>query len=407
MLKKSFIMLIALLMPILASAENGDTLWTKRLSGSHAAVHPNSQVIAIGGDAVYILDIETGEEIKRYEGVTVGNGLEFSKTGKYLAFANEDALRVVDFETDEIMLDKKNPLSVRAFTISPDERFVVTCIGSGMGVYDIQAGKAVNSFGHMTSPDEFSYYHPIGDVQYSPDGKYIAYSATDSLRFLNTETWEISDFKIPNNASGPVKYSPDGRYLGYLKNADEDHVVVIDLDTKEIIYKTKSYSSFFDFSPDSKYLYRDVGTEVDIIDLASNKLIYFYEDPLIDNYFQDFEISKDFQYAVGNQSRYVLVFPITWTSIQEDMGLIEGLNYSYPNPAGNTLNIEFNLLEPSNVKIELVDLNGALIKSITDGFMDAGEQHLSADISAIPSGTYILRLTIGGKTYTEKIIVSY
>ncbi len=47
------------------------------------------------------------------------------------------------------------------------------------------------------------------------------------------------------------------------------------------------------------------------------------------------------------------------------------------------------------------------LQPIFDGFMDAGEQNISADISALPSGTYFLRLKIGNITFTEKIIVNH
>ena len=68
----------------------------------------------------------------------------------------------------------------------------------------------------------------------------------------------------------------------------------------------------------------------------------------------------------------------------------------YPNPATNKLTIKSSL-NYQNIKITILKMFGESILTITN--------QTEIDISSIPSGTYLLKIEIDGKTQTKKLIV--
>lgn len=70
----------------------------------------------------------------------------------------------------------------------------------------------------------------------------------------------------------------------------------------------------------------------------------------------------------------------------------------YPNPASNLLNIkQYNL---SNATIQLYNIKGELLYSEI-----AKEDHLRIDLSGINQGFYILKITKGNSTQSEKVVI--
>ncbi len=84
------------------------------------------------------------------------------------------------------------------------------------------------------------------------------------------------------------------------------------------------------------------------------------------------------------------------TSTSEFVGL-------YPNPSQNEVNISTNLVKASMVKIQLIDLNDALLfeKSIQG---EAGVFDQNIDVSNIKSGIYLVKITTGDQVKTHRLI---
>lgn len=62
---------------------------------------------------------------------------------------------------------------------------------------------------------------------------------------------------------------------------------------------------------------------------------------------------------------------------------------NYPNPATHTVNMDLRLLATSEIKVNIYDLNGQLIKMAYQGTLGAGQHILPVDVSALASGTYL------------------
>ena len=76
----------------------------------------------------------------------------------------------------------------------------------------------------------------------------------------------------------------------------------------------------------------------------------------------------------------------------------------FPNPAKNRLNIRFTNTEYQNVTIEFTNISGqtVLTKQLS-GITKNSKEELN--ISALPSGTYILRLLSTGTVISSKKII--
>jgi hypothetical protein len=76
----------------------------------------------------------------------------------------------------------------------------------------------------------------------------------------------------------------------------------------------------------------------------------------------------------------------------------------YPNPTTNLVNVEFEVKESSNVKLCVVDMNGAIKTVILDKEMPAGIYTYSYDLQSFASGVYVAYLQAKNQIESEKII---
>jgi len=78
----------------------------------------------------------------------------------------------------------------------------------------------------------------------------------------------------------------------------------------------------------------------------------------------------------------------------------------FPNPVSTTSQIYFNLLENSDVKIDVLDMTGRVITSVYNGDLSSGDQYFQVANSQFNSaGIYMVRLTVNGVASIKKIIV--
>jgi len=112
--------------------------------------------------------------------------------------------------------------------------------------------------------------------------------------------------------------------------------------------------------------------------------------------------SVDMQYTrnleTGDGIELVKIMPSTGVAVQDAPIKTFELYQNYPNPFNPSTTIRFDLDKPSKVRMDVYNMNGRLVKSYSEQFMDRGAQHLVwngafADGSPAPSGVYIYRLT--------------
>jgi hypothetical protein len=104
----------------------------------------------------------------------------------------------------------------------------------------------------------------------------------------------------------------------------------------------------------------------------------------------------------GNNTTYYYFG--TATSIKESS--TDAFQFSVsPNPIAKTAEIKYQIAEEGNVKIELFDITGKLIKTIVNENQSKGSHLISFDKSSLSAGNYFFTISNGSGTDTKKIVI--
>jgi hypothetical protein len=84
-----------------------------------------------------------------------------------------------------------------------------------------------------------------------------------------------------------------------------------------------------------------------------------------------------------------------WDGINTAVKDIQEKEYSialYPNPSVHSNTLLISLTNPQNLKINLFDMQGKLLRSVYDGEVQTGENTYTNDVSHLSSGIYFYHL---------------
>ena len=91
-------------------------------------------------------------------------------------------------------------------------------------------------------------------------------------------------------------------------------------------------------------------------------------------------------------------------ALETELPIQTSLNASYPNPFNPDVKINYDLSNDNNVSLVVYDLMGREVATLFDGAQVAGSSHeISWNASNQASGVYILRMTAGNYTTTQKL----
>jgi len=93
--------------------------------------------------------------------------------------------------------------------------------------------------------------------------------------------------------------------------------------------------------------------------------------------------------------------------VDENMALATAISISqnYPNPFNAYTAIEYTITEESEVKIEIFDLMGKVVKVLFEGKQQPGDHRVTWDAGEFPSGAYFYKIQVGDYTETKKMIL--
>jgi hypothetical protein len=77
-----------------------------------------------------------------------------------------------------------------------------------------------------------------------------------------------------------------------------------------------------------------------------------------------------------------------------------------PNPLSNYTTISFSLSQSQNVSLNIFDMNGRLIKTLSDNVFEEGEHQIEFNAEKLNAGIYFLKMQAGEFLKTEKLIVT-
>jgi hypothetical protein len=81
------------------------------------------------------------------------------------------------------------------------------------------------------------------------------------------------------------------------------------------------------------------------------------------------------------------------------------LHPAYPNPFNPVTQLRFDLPSPGQVRLDLFDISGRLVRTLVDQQLTAGSHSVSVDMADAASGVYLARMNAGSFTATRKIVL--
>lgn len=89
----------------------------------------------------------------------------------------------------------------------------------------------------------------------------------------------------------------------------------------------------------------------------------------------------------------------------EDVPVAYALEQNYPNPFNPTTDITFALPQAGHVVLQVLDLLGREIATVSDGWQDAGIHRVRFNAAGLSSGIYLYRLRAGAFTAARKMAI--
>jgi hypothetical protein len=109
-------------------------------------------------------------------------------------------------------------------------------------------------------------------------------------------------------------------------------------------------------------------------------------------------------YAVLPQGGEFIALPNT-TGVDERIIDVISL-MTYPNPSSSYIMIDFNIIESTNVTVELINLTGSVVYSENLGYKTEQVHSHRMDVDGLPQGIYIMTLWAGQTKVARKIQVT-
>jgi hypothetical protein len=86
---------------------------------------------------------------------------------------------------------------------------------------------------------------------------------------------------------------------------------------------------------------------------------------------------------------------------------VDDFNFKlYPNPTVDYTTIEYVLENPADITIEVYDLFGNKAASVLDQNLGEGAYKLLFKPDGLNNGVYVCKITINGKTYTKRLVIT-
>lgn len=78
----------------------------------------------------------------------------------------------------------------------------------------------------------------------------------------------------------------------------------------------------------------------------------------------------------------------------------------YPNPGAGEFTLNYTVLKPANVRIDLFDLQGSWIKTlVTVEKQYEGNYHIPVNLNELPKGVYVVNMINAGEWVTQKLVI--
>ncbi|HAD81818.1 TPA: hypothetical protein DCG35_04980 [Candidatus Edwardsbacteria bacterium] len=106
----------------------------------------------------------------------------------------------------------------------------------------------------------------------------------------------------------------------------------------------------------------------------------------------------------------ILTSSAGWTGVMgkpDDQTQIRSFSLAnaYPNPAGKQVNLSYQLPAPANVRLNIYNIAGQMVKCFDQGRQSAGAYSIRYNTAALPNGIYFYQIDAGAFKATKRMMV--
>jgi len=120
-----------------------------------------------------------------------------------------------------------------------------------------------------------------------------------------------------------------------------------------------------------------------------------------------FDLDGNPRDALPDMGAYEYVSPV---AVEESSPKEFRLLRNYPNPFNASTTITYEIPEPGSVTLSIYNIEGQKVRNLVSGYRDAGTHSvnwngLNDDGLAVSSGLYFIRIEMGRRVDTEKMVL--
>ncbi len=400
-----------------------DTIWTKttdQISGFYQCKMSNtdSMIVAHGYAIAYVYKTLSGEQISR---LPFNAEVHFFNQDKNFIQLAPSRDRLIVFETKEFKaIDtlEFDTLSIGDIAISKDELKVIGVVTYGFREWDLISKKILKTY--IFPSEEYLEDFTISNVELNCDNKsflatlsrtYIypgSPSESKKVVYHGIYSIETLDSLDAFSDKGFYKLSNDCKMIAFKCMDKYNGVQIFNTITKELVQTLQINGpslTGMEFSPDGKYIVTSNGTGTDALlvwDINTGKIVYQY----LDGSYRNFDLTSDGKYIISSIGEHLLFYPAKYgeTTVSEKNKILYTI---YPNPTNGNATLEFYLKNSNNTTIDLINLNGILLKTFLNMFLESGQHKIEINTYNIPSGEYFVVVQSEQERFVFQLIVNH
>jgi len=403
-----------------------DTVWVRKIPNIFdlymVKFSNNDSLIVCHGFGVDIFyETKTGKEIIRISGdeeiFCYNDDMNFIRLNEErtcFEIFDSKSYKVIDSLESDGTIINEYPI----IDISKDGKYLIAPISKGFRIWDVSSKKILKT---KIFPDEPNMIDvgvnnlrfvcgnekiiaQFGKIYQNPD------DPGNPITIGNFTVWDfysLDSIDSFTNSRG-FKLSNTCKYIAYRVSDADSGIVIYDFLKKEIVQKLaiNGYSlTGLEFSSDDNYLVTSSGPGTNsllIWEINSGKEVHRYWP----SSYECIDVSNNGLYVLGNVGNIMRLFKSRFETstvpLKEEIKKI-----IYPNPSNNIAIIEFELKVSSNTTIDLINLDGLLLKTFLNKFLESGQHNIEINTSDIPSGSYFLLVQNEQEKFVFQLIINH